>query len=313
MIPSGIARTVATIVAMNASCSDSAKRSLISSVIGPPVHMDIPRSRRITPQVQIKNCFQTGLSRPSLARSAAIAAAETPCPSPDMNLTWTTSPGMTRRRRKMIAATPSSVGNIRRNRLRMYRPMCGASPCRGSPLPPRWGQGSTHPLLREPDRIELIVQIVARCDLPPVHFARVRNDPMPLERHDVVHFLVQRALFDLAHVLLSLLDIVSTALLGVEVVEHLVVVEAVVRRVPASRGELVEVEVRLDDVPALEVHRDLEVTLLQGVVVRGRFDDLLLDRDANLSPLIDQPHGDRLVRHRYAAVLEREREPLRAG
>src|SRR5260221_14627858 len=99
-----------------------------------------------------------------------------------MNLTWTTSPGMTRRRRKMIAATPSSVGNIRKNRLRMYRPMCSArAPIAVLPCPHGGSRGSTHRmrrLLGEPDRIELIVQVVAWRDLPPVDLARVRDDAM---------------------------------------------------------------------------------------------------------------------------------------
>ncbi len=60
MIPSGIARSVATTVAISASWRDSAKRSLISSVMGDPVHIETPRSSRARPQIQLANCFQRG-------------------------------------------------------------------------------------------------------------------------------------------------------------------------------------------------------------------------------------------------------------
>ena len=54
--PSGMASSTATMVAMIATCSDSANRSLISSQIGAPVHIELPKSSRTTPQIQVTNC-----------------------------------------------------------------------------------------------------------------------------------------------------------------------------------------------------------------------------------------------------------------
>src|SRR5215472_9114640 len=298
---------------MMASCKDRAKRSLISSVMGAPVHIDTPRSRCRRPHTQSANCFQTGWSRPSFARSAAMTPVVAACPSPDMSLASTTSPGMTRRSRKITAATPRSVGNIRRNRRTMYLPMTAST---RTPSCPRRRTGGPRrrmgELLGEPHRVELVVQIVARSDLPAVDLARIRNDPMPLQRHDVVHLLVEEMLLEEPHVPLPLVGVEGATLLLIEVVEHLVVVEAVVRRVAVARGELVEVQVGLHDVAALEVHRHLEVRFPEHRVVGGGFDDVLLGADPDLAPLIDQPHYHRLVGHGHAPVLEREREILRA-
>jgi hypothetical protein len=75
-MPSGIASTWAIRLAMIASCSDSAKRSLISSVIGAPVHIERPKSRRARPAIQFVNCFHSGWSRPSFARSWFIRSCD---------------------------------------------------------------------------------------------------------------------------------------------------------------------------------------------------------------------------------------------
>src|SRR6266571_1815635 len=172
------------------------------------------------------NCCQTGLSRPSLARSAAMTAAAAPWPSPAMNLASTTSTGITRRRMKMITATPSSVGIMSRNRLRMYRHISRARP-RLTGSFPRPGVGAREasrrdgPLLGEPHGVELVVQVVARRDLPAVDLARVRDDAVPLKRHDVMHLVVEEALLEIPDVLLPLLRILGPALFLVEVVEHL--------------------------------------------------------------------------------------------
>ena len=55
MTPSGIASATATSVAMIASCMLSAKRSLISSLIGAPVHIEVPKSRRTSPHIHVMN------------------------------------------------------------------------------------------------------------------------------------------------------------------------------------------------------------------------------------------------------------------
>ena len=86
-------------------------------------------------------------------------------------------------------------------------------------------------LLGEPDGIQLVVEVVARRDLPALDLARVGNDPLPLERQEVVDLLVEEALLELADQRLALLRVGGPRLLLVEVVQHPVGVAAVVRRV----------------------------------------------------------------------------------
>src|SRR2546427_11277014 len=169
----------------------------------------------------------------------------------------------------------------------------------------------TRTLLRKPPRAELLVQIVARAHRPPAHPGVVRDDPVPLERVEVVRFFVAQPPLELPDGLPALVRVDGTALLLVELVEHPVRVPAVVGWTLVLRLELVEVEVGLDDVAALEVHGRLEVAAPQLRVVLRRLDDLLLDVEADLPPLVDEPDADGLVGHRNGAVLEGEGEPVR--
>ena len=104
-------------VAMMATWKDSAKRSRISSQMGEPVHMDVPKSSRAAPPIHVTNWRQMGWSRPKRARSDCSASGETEPRSP-ASRSSTTSPGMTRMRKNVKIATPSKVGNIRTKRLR---------------------------------------------------------------------------------------------------------------------------------------------------------------------------------------------------
>src|SRR5215813_999139 len=217
------------------------------------------------------------------------------------------SPGTMRMRKKMNTATPNSVGIIRRKRFTTYFHIAVVTPrcyvcCVAAPVC----------LLRKPDRVQLLVEIVARRDGPAVHLRAVRDDAVPLERVDVVNLFVQEPLLEGAKVLLALLGIDGPRLLDVEVVEHLVLVAAVVRVGDRSGLELVDVEVGLHGEAALEVGRDLEVSAAKHAVVGGGLDDLLPDVDADLPPLVDGPYGQRLVRHGHAAVLVYEGEVLGA-
>ena len=55
-----MASSTDTMVAMIATCIDSAKRSRTSSQIGAPVHIEVPKSRRTTPRIQVANCRHSG-------------------------------------------------------------------------------------------------------------------------------------------------------------------------------------------------------------------------------------------------------------
>src|SRR5688572_23582735 len=52
----------------------------------------------------------------------------------------------------------------------------------------------------EPDGVQLLVQETGRRDRPAAHLGAVRNDPVPLQRIDVVHFLVEQAPLERAQV-----------------------------------------------------------------------------------------------------------------
>src|SRR2546425_1233667 len=111
------------------------------------------------------------------------------------------SPGTTRIRKKMSTATPSSVGIIRRSRFTMYLPMRSVPPL-------------AERLLGEPHGVELLVQEVAGRDRPATHPRAVRDDAVPLERVEIVRFLVEKPLLELAHEPLALLRVDRPTLPG---------------------------------------------------------------------------------------------------
>src|SRR5215831_1562198 len=197
------------------------------------------------------------------------------------------SPGTMRIRKKMSTATPRSVGIIRSSRLTMYlvtRP----------------------PLLGEPHAVELVVDEVAGRDGPAAHLGAVRDDAVPLERVEVVGLLVQQSSLEVADPLLPLFGIEGAALLLVEIVQGLVDVAAVVVTADSHRLELVEVEVGVDRVAALGVDGDLVVAGDQIGLPLRRLDELVTRREPDLAPLVHEPDGHRLVRHRHVAVLQAE-------
>src|SRR6267378_6759893 len=83
-------------------------------------------------------------------------------------------------------------------------------------------------LLGEPHSVELLVEVVARRDGPALHLRAVRDDPVPLERVEIVDLVVQQPLLELTNVLLPLLGVPRPALLDEQIVERLVRVAAVV-------------------------------------------------------------------------------------
>src|SRR5713226_5754085 len=238
-------------------------------------------------------------------RSAFSISSETEPRSP-ASLSSTTSPGITRIRMNVTTATPSKVGNISANRFSRYFHISGNLWWR----PGRTGAPPT-PLLAEPDRVELVVQVVAGRDGPPLDLGAVRDDPMPLQRVDHVGFLIEQPLLEGAQELLPLLGIRGPGLLLVQIVDHRVLVLAVVGIRGAEKAR--QIEIRLDNEPALEVHRHLEITPLEHRVVGRGLDELLLHGDADLPPLVDEPDAQRLVGMGDAAVLECERQALGAG
>src|SRR5262245_7896099 len=220
--------------------------------------MDLPKSKRTAPHTQVTNCCHTGLSSPCLARSSASTLSETSLLSPARRNS-ATAPGTMRMRTKIRIATPRRVGNIKRKRLNRYFFM----PRRGAGRPGRIvpARVAGLRLLGQPDRVELVVQVMAGGDRPAFHLGAVRDDAVPLRRVEHVQLFVDQALLERAEEGPPLVGIDGPRLLREEIVDDLVLVLAVVR--VRVRHEPLEVEVRLHDEAAGEVHRHLEVTPLQ--------------------------------------------------
>src|SRR5262245_25676374 len=218
-------------------------------MMGAPVHIEVPKSSRAIPVIHVRNCCQSGRSRPSRARSLSRLSFDANALSP-MKRSSTMSPGTIRIRKKMRIATPRSVGIISRSRLTMYL-ITRARPAS----------------LGEPHRVELLVQIMARRDRPAPDLRVVWDDPVPLQRDERVRLLVEQPALELADVPLALLRIEGPALLLVEVVEHPVGVTPVVAVTDVPGLEFREIEVGLDRVTALRVAGNREVAVAQLVHV----------------------------------------------
>src|SRR5262245_65853205 len=92
------------------------------------------------------------------------------------------SPGTMRMRKKISTATPKSVGIIKSRRLMMYL----VTPSR--------------PLLGEPHRVELVVQVVAWRHRPAPELGAVRNDAVPLQRVEIVGLFVHQPALEVAQI-----------------------------------------------------------------------------------------------------------------
>src|SRR5581483_3933352 len=82
-------------------------------------------------------------------------------------------------------------------------------------------------LLVEPDRRQVLVEVVARRDLPALDVGAVRNDAVPPQRDEVVHLLVDHALLVGAHQPL-LLGLVARLVHGVVELDELRILELAV-------------------------------------------------------------------------------------
>ena len=93
MVPSGMAIRIAVSVAMMATCSESWKRRPISSTIGRPVHIDLPKSKVTRPLMKARNCTSIGWSMPSSARQFWRTCGSM-LPPPVASRSTQTSPGI---------------------------------------------------------------------------------------------------------------------------------------------------------------------------------------------------------------------------
>src|SRR5262249_47351719 len=245
--------------------------------------------------------------KPSSARRVTLL------PEPDSPRRASTRPASSEKLTPLTARTsPSRVSNatLRSRTSRSVIRVAAMITLRSAPAERRAfariaGRGGGV-LLREPDRVELIVEVVAWRDHPAAHAGAVRHDAVPLQRVDVVRLLVEETLFEGADVFSALLGIHRPALPHVEVVQNGIGVPAVVGVAATLRLELVEVQIGVDHVAALEVRAQLEVSGAEVSEVLGRLLDFVVHRHSDPLPVVDQPFTDLVIRHRDVAVLQHQ-------
>src|SRR5215831_4028397 len=116
-------------------------------------------------------------------------------------------------------------------------------------------------LLTQPHGVELVVEVVAGRDRPPLDVGAMGDDPMPLDQVDDVGLLVEESFLEGPEVLLALLEVGGPCLLLEEIVDDGVLVPAEVRVGLAYEAR--QIQIRLHDEAALEVHGNLEVSPLE--------------------------------------------------
>src|SRR5262245_61796938 len=164
-------------------------------------------------------------------------------------------------------------------------------------------------LLIEPDVGQILSHVVAGGDVPALQLLVNHDDAVPPDSGDGVR-LFERPLLELAQNGIPLLLVELARLLVEEVIEHAIDVLRVADRGTVVRQVFLQLQVGLIHEVAVEIERRIEcrvVPLLGGEIKPG-FQLLVLDRHPELSPLIDQEHPDRGVRHRDVAVSECEAE-----
>src|SRR5437016_14591564 len=97
--------------------------------------------------------------------------------------------------------------------LSMIANEAASSHCSPNVIVPRHKRETCNPvrprrtLLSKPHLVELLVQEVARRDRPAAELRAVRHDAVPDERIEVMRFVVEQALLELADELLALLGL----------------------------------------------------------------------------------------------------------
>src|SRR5262249_36481373 len=130
-----------------------------------------------------------------------------------------------------------------------------AMPVSGCGRASRLGGGS---LLVEPHVGQVLIDVVARADLPALHIRSRGDDAIPPPRHPHVYLGVENVFFELAdhRSLLGRIGLVEERLIERNLL--LVVVVAVVLGVDRVRQELADVHERVHHALTVEVHGDVE-------------------------------------------------------
>src|SRR5713226_3348306 len=144
------------------------------------------------------------------ASVASSASRTSPVPSGDSSsTTMTVAPGT--RVRTMSSSRPMFLASL-------YVGMTIAT----------FSSAMAAPSLLEPHVAQVLVEEVAGQDFPALHGGRVRHDPIPPQRRDIVRLLVEHAPLELGDQLTACFAVGGPALALVELVENGILVAAVV-------------------------------------------------------------------------------------
>ena len=165
--------------------------------------------------------------------------------------------------------------------------------------------------LVEPDRSQILIDIVARPDLPAFDVCAVGHDPLPPQQVDRMSLLVEDVFGEFKQIG-PLLGLVEFAQLAVVHLDFLWVVElAVVRAGHRMQQIFADIGERIDDVLAIALGADIKISAAQRFEPwPGRY-YLLGYVQSDLVPLVDDPDAIIFVRLIDVAVEQFEAEPPR--
>src|ERR1700757_5135257 len=168
--------------------------------------------------------------------------------------------------------------------------------CIRSPLTSRSGLASISAtaitLLVQPDRCQILVQIMARADLPALYVVSVGDDPIPPQHRELVRFGIDHVLLEFSH---------QTTLLGrIRLVEHClvkldflwIVVISIILGINRARQDLLRVKQRVDHARTISFEHDVEIATAHCFEPRAGRHDALRCLEPDLAPFIDQPSPD---------------------
>src|SRR6185437_1560987 len=144
-------------------------------------------------------------------------------------------------------------------------------------------------LLVQPDRCQILVQVMARADLPAFDICPVGDDPVPPQHREFVRLGIDDVLFEIAHqaALLGCVRLMQRGLIKVDFL--LVVVIAVILGEDGARQHLLGVEQRVDHAGAIGFENDVEIAAAHRLEPRAGRNHALLRMKPDLAPFVDQP------------------------
>src|SRR6516165_2993819 len=167
--------------------------------------------------------------------------------------------------------------------------MAAASSAAASSDPILIASSCSAELFIEPNRRQILIEIMAGADPPALHIRAVRNNTVIPQQEYLVGLTVENVLLEVAHQgpLLGELGFIQHPVVQID---FLLVVElAVARDVDRMRQVSLNVEQWIDHTVAITVHGGVEVAIAHSFEPGPGRQDPLRDMKADLAPLIDHP------------------------